>query len=755
MLFVDYSSAFNTIIPDILITKLTTIGLPPLTCAWIRNFLTNRPQTVRLGPHRSSTRLLSTGSPQGCVLSPLLYSLYTNDCSPTHNNLIVKFSDDTTVVGLISKENNLTLNTGKTKEIIVNFRKQNTDPDPLYINGQRVERVHSFRFLGLLISDSISWSENINAITKKGSAAAALPESRIEEEKQATERKKRKEEEERKREEEEKRRQKELEKTRIIQEQVDRENKASLQDLSQALEALRQEQSLRARQQQQSQVLQHILKGPAAHVDRDELGDVQGQFEELLSMYEITEYENSTSKLEDRMKTLQNELTLTYLGDHKNPAGSLWALDQATGYVDLSLTERFSVLEAVVKFTLERDADLEDPTTGQDKKIEFLFNLQDQLHLRNPTLARRVLVEMTSQLAGDCREMLSLILFNNIWTPTEIKHFIGRISSMHQETVKQILHEVCTYKLGCSLVLAALDDKDPVGYIQNRVSSEVDKDIITILDEMRDNNYPEQVLSQLHNILQYVSEALSRSPDLTITTDLINSGKRQMMSLDLSQPSAHSSLKKILLVLSLALKECTTFVTTTGEEVRGYFPRLTQLASLLLLLLPQVQDERGCLLEIGTGEGKTCILAMFATIQAVRGLAVDIVTSSPLLAIRDQEVWQKLYSMFGVTSSTVPPPHQKSSSSVNRDKALEDAYRKQVVYGTVSTFAADILRQEFEKNRTRGDRRFECVVVDEVDYMTLDSGVEVTYLSHQASGLRHVEQVLAAGASPGVIPYGF
>ena len=186
MLFVDYSSAFNTIIPDILTTKLDTLGLPPLTCTWIKDFLTNRPQTVRLGPHRSSTRTLSTGSPQGCVLSPLLYCLYTYDCSPVHkNNTIVKFADDTTVVGLISRgdeaayreevqklttwcsDNNLTLNTAKTKEIIMDFRRNRSDPLPLYINGECVERVHTFRFLGVQISDDLSWTDNISSNIKK------------------------------------------------------------------------------------------------------------------------------------------------------------------------------------------------------------------------------------------------------------------------------------------------------------------------------------------------------------------------------------------------------------------------------------------------------------------------------------------------------------------------------------------------------------------------------------------------------------
>lgn len=99
MLFIDNSSAFNTIMLAILIKKLLLLRVPYQLCTWILDFLTNRPQSVRLGPHLSSIITLSTGSPQGCMLSPLLYSLYTHDCTPTYtSNSIIKFVDDTTVV---------------------------------------------------------------------------------------------------------------------------------------------------------------------------------------------------------------------------------------------------------------------------------------------------------------------------------------------------------------------------------------------------------------------------------------------------------------------------------------------------------------------------------------------------------------------------------------------------------------------------------------------------------------------------------
>ena len=102
LLFIDFSSAFNTIIPNRLLTKLMDLGLSQPICYWIKGFLTERSQRVRVGAHLSSALSISTGSPQGCVLSPLFYTLYTNDCIPSHpSNTIIKFADDTTVGGLI------------------------------------------------------------------------------------------------------------------------------------------------------------------------------------------------------------------------------------------------------------------------------------------------------------------------------------------------------------------------------------------------------------------------------------------------------------------------------------------------------------------------------------------------------------------------------------------------------------------------------------------------------------------------------
>ncbi|KAI4892961.1 hypothetical protein NFI96_004435 [Prochilodus magdalenae] len=186
MLFIDFSSAFNTIIPQHLIGKLNLLGLNTSLSNWILDFLTGRPQSVRIGRNTSSTTTLSTGAPQGCVLSPLLFTLLTHDCAAMHSsNHIIKFADDTTVVGLISKNdesayreevqrltdwcrtNNLSLNVDKTKEMVVDFRRTRRDHSPLHIDGSTVEIVKSTKFLGVHLAEDLTWSLNTSTITKK------------------------------------------------------------------------------------------------------------------------------------------------------------------------------------------------------------------------------------------------------------------------------------------------------------------------------------------------------------------------------------------------------------------------------------------------------------------------------------------------------------------------------------------------------------------------------------------------------------
>lgn len=48
-----------------------------------------------------------------------------------------------------------------------NNLEEHNQPTPLYINGECVERVHTFRFLGVQIADELCWTENISAIIKK------------------------------------------------------------------------------------------------------------------------------------------------------------------------------------------------------------------------------------------------------------------------------------------------------------------------------------------------------------------------------------------------------------------------------------------------------------------------------------------------------------------------------------------------------------------------------------------------------------
>jgi len=118
------------------------MGVPKRTILWIFEFLTRRPQFVYVRSdddfYVSSTIVTNTGAPQGTVLAPVLFSIYTDSCRGSFDNIpIIKYADDTSIQALIKNDNDvlnyyseinmfvdwckelfLELNVKKTKELI-------------------------------------------------------------------------------------------------------------------------------------------------------------------------------------------------------------------------------------------------------------------------------------------------------------------------------------------------------------------------------------------------------------------------------------------------------------------------------------------------------------------------------------------------------------------------------------------------------------------------------------------------------------
>lgn len=194
MVLLDYTRAFDCLDQNILLTKLKSYGFSLNTCHWFKTFLSNREQRVVIedtdGKKRfSSSKHVQRGVPQGSLLSPILFTIFTADM-PYHiksckyhlyaddTQLYYSFNakDAKTAIKIInedlnniyewSQNNSLALNPSKSQTIIFGTQKQYGSiidcGEKIKINGVNLEQVNSARNLGLILDREQKFKEHIN-----------------------------------------------------------------------------------------------------------------------------------------------------------------------------------------------------------------------------------------------------------------------------------------------------------------------------------------------------------------------------------------------------------------------------------------------------------------------------------------------------------------------------------------------------------------------------------------------------------------
>ena len=107
ILYLDFRKAFDTVPHERLLLKLAAYGISGALADWIRNFLKDRIQYVRVGSDKSNTSKVLSGIPQGSILGPVLFTIFINDLPDSVLSTCKIFADDTKLYNKVSNSNDI------------------------------------------------------------------------------------------------------------------------------------------------------------------------------------------------------------------------------------------------------------------------------------------------------------------------------------------------------------------------------------------------------------------------------------------------------------------------------------------------------------------------------------------------------------------------------------------------------------------------------------------------------------------------
>lgn len=176
--FLDVAQAFDKVWHKGLIYKLSKM-LPKQFVDILESYLTERTFRVRHEDAYSDIKQIKAGVPQGSVLGPILYLLYTCDIPETNNNVIATFADDTAIMatGVTHKEaaekvqtavNAITdwtkkwkIKLNESKSTHIDFTNQRPNHTPVYIKNRVIPYENTAKYLGMTLDAKLRWKAHV------------------------------------------------------------------------------------------------------------------------------------------------------------------------------------------------------------------------------------------------------------------------------------------------------------------------------------------------------------------------------------------------------------------------------------------------------------------------------------------------------------------------------------------------------------------------------------------------------------------